>query len=110
MCEACNSDFGTVGDSPLSYVGDGKASSSSKYTKSMPKGTMGRGSSPTGRAGNKGSSLIKEANGPKCSVQTTLYKANASDANMTQRNVYTVPSAAGVGGFWKERSRQGQVM
>ena len=108
MCEACNSDFGTVGHSPLSYVGSGAAHPNSKYTKSVAKGTMGRGSSPTGTMASRSSVKLSESNGPKCTIVASLYKPNAAEASATQRNTYTVPSKAGVGDFWQERARQGQ--
>jgi hypothetical protein len=108
MCEACKSDFGTVGHSPLSYVGSGAAHPNSKYTKSVPKGTMGRGSSPTGTMASRSSVKLNEADGPKCTVVATLYKANAAEASASQRNTYLVKSAAGVKDFFTERARQGQ--
>lgn len=108
-CPDCTpSDFQTVGHSPMSYVGSGAAHPNSKYTISVPRGTMGRGSSPTGSTGNRGSSLIRNADGPKCHIVATLYKPNAAEANMTQKRTYNVPSKAGEGDFYMEKSRQGQ--
>lgn len=102
------SNFPTVGDSVLAYVGTGAACRTSKYTIAVPKQTMGRGSSPTGKKANRSSSLIHEANGPKCTIVATLYKANAASANDTERNVRIMPSATGVGDFWKARNITGQ--
>lgn len=110
MCEACKSEFGTVGHSPLSYVGGGAAHPNMKYTKSVAKGTMGRGSSPTGTMASRSNVKLNEGDGPKCSIQATLYKPNAAEASATERNTYVVPSKAGVGDFWSERARQGNVI
>ena len=104
----CAGDFPTVGPTPLNFVGSGKPQKASKYTMSTPKGTLGRGSSPTGSSGIRGSSLIHNADGPKCHIVATLYKPNASEASMTQKRTYTVPSKAGTGDFYMERARQGQ--
>jgi|SRR6185437_5168685 len=95
-------DFPTVGDSVLSYVarnGSGKPNKG----KLVAKGTEGRGKSPTGTMAIRGSSKIQEAQGPRCCVKAKLYSANAAQASETQRNVRIVPSAAGVGDFWKKR-------
>jgi hypothetical protein len=102
--------FGTVGDSPLSYVGSGAAHPNSKYTKSVPKGTMGRGSSPTGTMASRSNIKLNEADGPKCSIQATLYHANAPEASAQMRNTKLVPSKAGIGDFWNEKMRSGQVI
>jgi hypothetical protein len=110
MCEACNSAFNTVGDSPLSFVGSGAAQSKSSYTKSLSRNTMGTGASPTGTMASRSNVKLPESGGPKCTIVATLYKANAAEASATQRNTYLVPSKAGVGDFWQERSRQGQVL
>lgn len=110
MCEACSSDFNTVGDSPLSYVGSGAAHPNSKYTKSVAKGTMGRGASPIGKMASRSNIKLNEGDGPKCTIVATLYKANAAEASKQLRNTYLVPSKAGVGDFWQEKSRQGQVL
>ena len=97
------SDFPTVGNSVLSYVGCGGAAKRSKYTIPVSKGTMGRGSSPTGKAAIRGSNKIEEASGPRCTVVAKLYEKNAAEASNSQRNVRLMPSAAGVGDFWKKR-------
>jgi hypothetical protein len=108
MCEACNSDFDTVGDNVFSFVGSGAAHPNSKYTKSVAKGTMGRGSSPTGTMASRSNVKLSEGDGPKCTIVASLYKPNAAEASATQRNTYLVPSKAGVGDFWSEKARQGQ--
>lgn len=110
MCEACASDFNTVGDNPLSFVGTGKPPANSPYTKSVPRNSMGTGASPTGRKVNRANAKMPESGGPKYTIVATLYKPNAAEASATQRNVRIMPSKAGVGDFWKERSRQGQVV
>jgi hypothetical protein len=71
----------------------------SAYTTSTPKKTRGRGASPTGTAGHRGSTLINEANGPSCHVTATLYKSNAAEAGMQTRNVKILKSAVGVRDF-----------
>lgn len=108
MCEACKSDFGTVGDSPLSYVGSGAAHPNSKYTKSLKRNTMGTGASPTGKMASRSNIKLNEADGPKCSIQATLYKPNAAEASKQLRNTRLVKSAAGIKDFFVERSMQGQ--
>lgn len=108
MASKTTTSFPTVGNSVLSYVGSGGAAKRCGYTIEMPVHTMGRGKSPTGSTGKKGSSLIHEANGPKCTVTGTLYSANAAEASMTQRNVKIMPPAAGSKDFWRARIATGQ--
>jgi len=111
MCEACNSEFGTVGDSPLSYVGAGTpGAGSSKYTKKLPRNSMGEGYSPTGTTGSRTNVKLPEIGGPRCTIEATLYRQNAAEASAQLRNTRLMPSAAGVGDFWTERARQGQVI
>lgn len=94
-----------VGDSVLSYVGSGRASKpDNRMVKVVPRGTEGRGSSPTGTSAIRGSSKISEACGPRCCIKATLYESNAAAAGEQTRNVKIMPSAAGVGDFWKSRS------
>lgn len=100
--------FPTVGDSVLSYVGNGGAAKRSGYTIEMPVNTMGKGSSPTGTTGKRGSTMIHEADGPKCTITGTLYSANSAEASATQRNVRIMPSISGVSDFWRARVKAGQ--
>lgn len=86
------SDFPTMGDSLVKSVLN-LSGKRSPYTKTMPKGTMGRGSSPTGKYAYRSHTMIHEANGPHCHVQATLYKANSSEANDTLRNTKMMPKA-----------------
>jgi len=102
--------FPKVGDNILTYVGDGCAHPDPKYTKMMPKGTMGRGSSPTGTTGNRSANMIHEAHGPACCIKATLYKPNAAEASATQRNVKIMPSAVGVNDFWKSKRTYNQAV
>lgn len=67
----------------------------SRYTMSIDKKTEGRGSSPTGTTGKRSSTVIHEANGPKCHIDQTLYKANAADAGAQTRNVKIMKPAIG---------------
>jgi hypothetical protein len=67
----------------------------SRYTMSVAKKTEGRGSSPTGTTGKRSSTVIHEANGPKCHIDQTLYKANAADAGAQGRNVKIMKAAVG---------------
>lgn len=99
--------FPTVGDSVLSYVGSG-ACTHPQRGKLEAKGTMGRGASPTGTKSDRGATLIHEAMGPKCSIVAKLYQANAAESSATERNVRIMPSAVGVGDFWKARATTGQ--
>jgi hypothetical protein len=101
--------FAAVGDNVLSYVGSGSPSRP-QYGTLEAKGTMGRGSSPTGTKANRGATMIKEANGPKCTITGVLYKANAAEASATERNVRIMPSAASAeSDFWKARKVTGQA-
>lgn len=101
--------FPTVGDSVLSYVGSACAAKpSNKHVQVVPKGTMGRGKSPTGTMASRSSTKISEADGPRCCVKATLYQANAAEASATTRNVKIMPSATGESDFWKARSKTGQ--
>lgn len=95
-------DFPVVGDSVLSYVARGGCAKPQRG-KVTAKGTEGRGSSPTGTMAVRSSHKIQEAQGPRCCVKATLYKSNAAEASAVQRNVRIMPSAAGVGDFWKKR-------
>lgn len=103
-----NSDFEAVGDSPLDYVGHGVPQPNVRG-KLVPKGTMGRGSSPTGTKVNTINKL-KDRDGPRCYVQETLYKKNAATASDQPRSVRIMPSAAGISDFWKARSITNQLM
>lgn len=95
-----------VGDNVLGFVGNGAASHpDTRYVKVLPRGTEGRGSSPTGVMASRSSTKIQEACGPRCTVVATLYKANAAAAGDQARSVTLMPSAAGVGDFWKSRAR-----
>jgi hypothetical protein len=98
------SSFAAVGDNVLSYVGSGAAHPDPRYTTPEPKGTMGRGKSPTGTKANRSNKMIGEISGPKCCVTATLYKPNASSASATERNVRIMPSAMGRQDFWKSRN------
>lgn len=75
----------------------------SPYTKSTPRKTMGRGSSPTGTAAIRGRTMIKEANGPCFHIKATLYSQNAAEASAVTRNVRIMPSAVGNRDFWSKR-------
>ena len=99
---ASKGSFSVMGTSvPQSVMNVSKGNS--KYTTSVPKKTMGRGSSPTGTTGKRGAVKINEANGPKCHIVSTLYKRNAAAASETQRNVRVMPSAIGNRDFWSKR-------
>lgn len=105
-----NSDFPTVGDSPLSYVGNGVPQPNVRG-RMVPRNKMGTGSSPTGSKVNRTNSLkMQDSDGPRCFVQETLYKANAADASAQPRSLRIMPSAAGVSDFWKARTVTSQPM
>ena len=97
------SDFPTMGEEVAHHVMN--MSRGTRYTKTVARQTMGRGSSPTGRKVNRGSTMIKEANGPCCTVKATLYAANAPDAGKQLRNVHMMPTAVGNRDFWAARQR-----
>jgi hypothetical protein len=80
----------------------------SRNTITVAKGTQGRGKSPTGTTGHRSSTMIHEANGPACTIKATLYKQNAAEAGLQQRNVRTMPSAIGNRDFWSARQTTGQ--
>jgi hypothetical protein len=99
-----------VGDNVLSFVGNGQPTkANSRYTKAVPKGTMGRGKSPTGASAIKSNKRINEANGPKCTIVSKLYQANAAESSATERNVRIMSSCCGVSDFQKARSVAGSV-
>lgn len=95
-------DFPTVGESVLSYVSRGGCAKPSKG-KLVARGTQGRGASPTGTTGIRSHHKIQEAQGPRCYIAAKLYESNAAEASQVQRNVRIMPSATGVGDFWKKR-------
>lgn len=103
-----NSEFPTVGDSPLNYVGHGVPQPNARG-RLVPRNKMGTGSSPTGRQAVRMNKL-NDGDGPRCYVQETLYKANAAEASATVRSLRVMPSAAGVSDFWKARSITSQPM
>jgi hypothetical protein len=67
----------------------------SRYTMTVAKKTEGRGSSPTGATGKRSSTVIHEANGPKCHIDQKLYKSNAASAGEQTRNVKIMKPATG---------------
>lgn len=97
-------DFPMMGESLLQHICN-LSGERSPYTKVVGKKTMGRGASPTGKYAKRGSTMIHEANGPKCTIVATLYKANAAEASATERNVRIVPSTVSRpdAGFWGKR-------
>lgn len=111
MCESCTaSEFGTVGENVLSFVGSGAAHPNSKYTTPLKRNVLGGGGMPAGTMASRSNIKLNEADGPKCTIVATLYKPNAADAGAQTRNVKLVPSKAGVGDFWNEKMRSGQVI
>lgn len=103
MSEYGSSDFPVMGEGVAEHIMNMSRKRSS-YTTMVAKKTMGRGKSPTGSTGGvRGSTLIHEANGPACCVKATLYKQNAAEASMTERNTKLVPSAVGNRDFWAKR-------
>lgn len=103
-----DSDFETVGDSPLDYVGHGVPQPNVRG-KMVRRNTMGGGASPTGTKADRINKL-NEGDGPRCYVQETLYKKNAAAASDQPRSLRIMPSAAGVSDFWKSRSITSQSM
>jgi hypothetical protein len=95
--------FPTVGDNVIAHVMGSSSARSSRYTTTVAKKTGGRGASPTGTTGSRSNTKISNANGPKCHIQTTLYKANAAQASATTRNVKIMPNAISRAGFWSKR-------
>lgn len=102
-----STDFAQVQDNVLGYVGSG-APQPNVRGRMLPRGTEGRGASPTGSKVNRANKL-KETTGPRCSIQATLYKANAAEASSQPRALRMMPSAAGVSDFWAARSTTGQL-
>ena len=109
-----SSDFPVMGESLLSHILN-VSGQRSPYTKVVGKQTMGRGASPTGRSAIRPHTMIHEANGPKCSIQATLYKANSAEASKVLRNTTMVapvierPDHVGSAKtFWTERRQYAQ--
>lgn len=101
--------FPTVGDNVIAHVMGSSSARSSRYTTTVAKKTQGRGASPTGTTGHRGNTKINNANGPKCHIQTTLYKANAAESSATTRNVKIMSNTIDRSGFWSKR-QYGQGM
>ena len=101
-----SNDFPQVQDNILDYVGHGTPQPNIRG-RMIPKGTQGRGSSPTGTKSNRPNYQIHEANGPRCYIQATLYKSNAADASQQPRSLRIMPSAAGISDFWAARTLAG---
>jgi hypothetical protein len=108
------SSFPTMGESLIQNVIN-VSGNRSPYTQTVGKKTMGRGSSPTGKAAVRGRTMINEANGPQFHISSTLYKANAAEASATLRNTKVVPSSVtrpdhvgSAGTFWQKRKYANQ--
>lgn len=101
-------DFPNVGDSVLSYVGNGTPQPNVRG-RMVPKGTEGRGSSPTGSKVNRVNKM-REGDGPRCYIDQTLYQKNAAEASAQPRSLKIMPSAAGISDFWKARAITAQPM
>ena len=106
---ASPSAFPKMGDSLVEHLIN-TSGNRSPYTQTTPKKTMGRGSSPTGKAAVRGRTMIHEANGPSFHISTTLYKQNAAEASATQRNTRILPpcihredGTGSAGTFWDKR-------
>jgi len=100
-----SSDFPTMGEDVIKQVCN-LSGKPSQYTMSVPRKTMGRGSSPIGSTGGvKSHKEIHEAHGPAFTVKATLYHQNAAEASTTLRNVRIVPTVVGNRdtGFWAKR-------
>lgn len=87
--------FEKVGDNIAAHVLNVSGGRSNPYTMTVKKNTQGRGASPTGKSSIRGSSMIHEANGPKCHIVATLYKANAAEAGLQTRNVRILRAVMG---------------
>jgi hypothetical protein len=74
------------------------------YTIPKAKGTMGRGSSPTGVKKNHANVMIHEANGPTFRPVTTRAPQTCPEAGATQRNTRFIPSSVGNRDFWAGRA------
>lgn len=114
MADATTTSFPKMGDSLIHNVMN-LSGQRSPYTKTMPRKNKA-GKSPIGSTGGtKKHTLIKEANGPRCTVKFTLYANNAADAGKQTRNVRMMPQrmsrpdGTGGGNFWAKRAH-GQVM
>src|ERR1700683_2554440 len=97
MANTTSTTFEKVGDNIGKHVLN--MSRGSRYTMTEAKKTEGRGSSPTGTSGQRSTSMIHEANGPKCHIDQKLYKSNAADAGMQTRNVRIMKAAVGDNDF-----------
>lgn len=100
-----SNDFPQVQDDVLGYVGNGIPQPNLRG-KLVPKGTQGRGSSPTGTNATR-SNKLRQGDGPRCYIQEQLYESNAADASSQPRELKIMPSAAGVSDFWAARSLAG---
>lgn len=85
--------FEKMGDSIVSHVLNLSGQRSS-YTMSVPKKSGGKSVQTSGKA-NRSATMIHEANGPKCHVVATLYKANAVQANDVTRGIRLLKPAKG---------------
>lgn len=86
--------FEKVGDSIPSHVLN-LSGAPSPYTMSTPVKRGGKSVQPSGTKANRGRTMIKEANGPACTIVATLYKKNAVEANDLTRGIRVLPSAVG---------------
>lgn len=68
-----------------------------------PRGVPGKGGSAPAATANHRQG-IQERLGAQFAPQMTLYKANAAEAGLVQKNVRLVPSAVGNRDFWFKRA------
>lgn len=105
MADKTTTSFTKVGDS-FAKSAVNQSGAPSKHTTPVQKKGAAGGALEAATAAHK--SNIPERLGAKLHPSATLYKQNAAEANDTQRNVRTMPSAIGNRDFYNKR-QYGQV-
>lgn len=105
MADNVTSNFPKMGEEGIPSSVVDLSSRPSPYTMPQPRHRSGGADIPgAGAKANRGSSLIRNAQGPAPCTFATLYEPNAAEATQGQRNVKLMPRYAGDGGFWAGRA------
>jgi hypothetical protein len=109
MSDSQSTSFPTMGDDWITQLVN-VSGAPSKYTKAVPRKNTQAGEAPGVGAGkaNKGQSVIRNANGPACTIVAQIVYPNAEGANQTQRNLRRV-RPGGTGGFYGGRASAGNT-
>jgi hypothetical protein len=109
MTDNQSTSFPTMGEDWITQLVN-VSGAPSKNTKPMPRKNTQSADAPGVGAGkaNKGKNVIKNANGPACTIVATISYPNAEGSNQTGRNLRRV-RPGGTGGFYGGRASAGNT-